>query len=131
VQGKLTSRLNNKILNNRDKIIDYEVHHIDDADLLVIAYGFTARSALFAIEELRREGKKIGLLRLKTLWPFADKMVKDIGARIKKIFVPEMNRGQIAGEVMKYVCGDVVSYGQTNGEVIHPETIVEQIRRLG
>lgn len=131
VQAKLTSRLNNKILNNRDRIIDYEVHHINDADLLVIAYGFTARSSFFAIEELRQEGKRIGLLRLKTIWPFADKIVKDIGAKIKKIFVPEMNRGQIAGEVMKYVCGDVVSYCQTNGEVIHPDTIVEQIRRLG
>ena len=97
----------------------------------MITYGFTARSALFAIDELRQEGKKIGLLRLKTLWPFADKVVKDLGSRVKKIFVPEMNHGQIAGEVMKYVCGDVVSYGQTNGEVIHPETIVEQIRRLG
>ncbi|MBA7676857.1 2-oxoglutarate oxidoreductase subunit KorA [subsurface metagenome] len=129
-QAKLTSRLNNKILNNQDKIIDYEVHYIDDADLLVIAYGFTARSALFAIEELRQRGKKIGMLRLKTLWPFADKIVKDIGGKVEKIFVPEMNRGQIAGEVMKYVCGDVVSYSQTNGEVIHPETIAEQIRRL-
>lgn len=129
-QAKLTSRLNNKILNNQEKIIDYEVHYIDDADLLVIAYGFTARSALFAIEELRQRGKRIGMLRLKTLWPFADKTVKDISGKIEKIFVPEMNQGQIAGEVMKYVCGDVVSYSQTNGEVIHPETIAEQIRRL-
>lgn len=131
VQEKLTSRLNNKILNSREKIVEYEVYHIEEADLLIVSYGFTARSALFALEQLRQEGKKIGMLRLKTLWPFADKIVKDIGAKVKKIFVPEMNRGQIAGEVMKYVCGDVVSYGQTNGEVIHPETIVEQIRRLG
>jgi len=131
VQAKLTSRLNNKILNSREKIVEYEVYHIEEADLLIVSYGFTARSALFALEQLRQEGKKIGMLRLKTLWPFADKIVKDIGAKIKKIFVPEMNRGQIAGEVMKYVCGDVVSYSQTNGEVIHPETIVEQIRRLG
>lgn len=131
VQEKLTSRLNNKILNSREKIVEYEVYHIEEADLLIVSYGFTARSALFALEQLRQEGKKIGMLRLKTLWPFADKIVKDIGAKIKKIFVPEMNRGQIAGEVMKYVCGDVVSYGQTNGEVIYPETIVEQIRRLG
>lgn len=131
VHEKLTSRLKNKILNNRDKIIDYELYHVDDAELLVITYGFTSRSALFAIDELRQEGKKIGLLRLKTLWPFADKIVKELGSRVKKIFVPEMNHGQVAGEVMKYACGDVVSYGQTNGEVIHPETIVEQIRRLG
>jgi len=68
---------------------------------------------------------------LKTLWPFADRIVHDLGTRVKKIFVPEMNRGQIAGEVMKYVGCDVIPFAQTDGEVIHPHTIVEQLRRLG
>lgn len=130
VQAKLTARLNNKILNNRGKIIEYETYHLEEADLLVIAYGFTARSSLFAIEQLRRQGKKVGMLRLKTLWPFADSVIKEIGAKVRKILVPEMNRGQVAGEVMKYVGGDVISYAQTNGEIIHPATITEQIRRL-
>lgn len=130
VQVKLTARLSNKILNNREKIIEYETYHLEEADLLVIAYGFTARSSLFAIEELRQQGKKVGMLRLKTLWPFADSVIKEIGAKVRKILVPEMNRGQVAGEVMKYVSGDVISYAQTNGEIIHPATITEQIRRL-
>lgn len=130
VQAKLTARLNNKILNNRGKIIEYETYHLEEADLLVIAYGFTARSSLFAIEQLRQQGKKVGMLRLKTLWPFADSVIKEIGAKVRKILVPEMNRGQVAGEVMKYVSGDVISYAQTNGEIIHPATITEQIRRL-
>ena len=129
VQAKLTARLNNKILNNRGKIIEYETYHLEEADLLVIAYGFTARSSLFAIEQLRQQGKKVGMLRLKTLWPFADSVMKEIGAKVRKILVPEMNRGQVAGEVMKYVGGDVISYAQTNGEIIHPATITEQIRR--
>lgn len=130
VQAKLTARLNNKILNNRGKIIEYETYHLEEADLLVIAYGFTARSSLFAIEQLRQQGKKVGMLRLKTLWPFADSVIKEIGAKVRQILVPEMNRGQVAGEVMKYVGGDVISYAQTNGEIIHPATITEQIRRL-
>ena len=130
VQAKLTTRLNNKILNNRGKIIEYETYHLEEVDLLVIAYGFTARSSLFAIEQLRQQGKKVGMLRLKTLWPFADSVMKEIGAKVRKILVPEMNQGQVAGEVMKYVGGDVVSYAQTNGEIIHPATITEQIRRL-
>lgn len=130
VQVKLTARLSNKILNNRGKIIEYETYHLEEADLLVIAYGFTARSSLFAIEQLRQQGKKVGMLRLKTLWPFADSVIKEIGAKVRKILVPEMNRGQVAGEVMKYVSGDVISYAQTNGEIIHPATITEQIRRL-
>ena len=130
VQAKLTARLNNKILNNREKIIEYETYYPEEADLLVIAYGFTARSSLFAIEQLKQEGKKVGMLRLKTMWPFADSVLREIGAKASKILVPEMNRGQVAGEVMKYVSGDVVSYTQTDGEIIHPATIAEQIRRL-
>ena len=55
---------------------------------------------------------------------------KEIESKAKKIFVPEMNKGQVAGEVMKYVSCDVISYTQTNGEVIHPNMIMEQLRRL-
>jgi len=131
VQAKLTARLSNKILNHREKIIEFETYDTEGMDTLVVAYGFTARSARYAVEQMKAEGKKFGLLRLKTLWPFADMIVHDLGTRVKKIFVPEMNRGQIAGEVMKYVGCDVIPFAQTDGEVIHPHTIVEQLRRLG
>jgi 2-oxoglutarate ferredoxin oxidoreductase subunit alpha len=53
-----------------------------------------------------------------------------LGRRVSKIFVPEMNRGQISGEVMKYADCDVTTYTQTDGEVIHPRTIVEALRSL-
>ena len=46
------------------------------------------------------------------------------------MFVPEMNRGQIAGEILKYAEGNVFSYCQTDGEIIHPHKIVEQVRSL-
>ena len=85
------------------------------------AYGFTARSALFAVGKLRSEGLRVGLLRLKTLWPFPDEAVREAGAHAGKIFVPEMNMGQVAGEVMKYVSGEVVPYCQTDGEIINPD----------
>lgn len=130
VQAKLVSRLYSKIMNNREKIIDYDACYMEDADILVVCYGFTARSSLFAVEKMRGEGEKVGMLRLKTLWPFADGLIRDTGSKAKKIFIPEMNKGQIAGEVMKYASCDVISYTQTNGEVIHPNTIIEQLRRL-
>jgi 2-oxoglutarate ferredoxin oxidoreductase subunit alpha len=97
---------------------------------VVIAYGFTARSALFAAERLRKQGKKVGLLRLKTIWPFAEQVIREVGKKARKIFVPEMNRGQIAGEILKYAECDVVSYCQTDGEIIHPHKIMEQVRSL-
>ncbi len=128
--AKLVPRLHNKIMNRKEEIIEYESHYMEDADVAIVSYGFTARSSLFVVERLRREGKKVGLVRLKTIWPFADRLIRDIGSRVKRIFVPEMNMGQMAGEVMKYASCDVISYTQTNGEVIHPRTIMEQLGGL-
>jgi len=130
VQARLTARLHNKIVNNREEIIQYENYYTGDADVVVIACGFTARSSLFAVERIRQGGKKVGMIRLKTIWPFADSLIRDVGSRVKKIFVPEMNRGQIVGEVMKYTCGDIIPYNQTDGEIIHPNTIMGELRRL-
>jgi len=130
VHSRLVNRINKKILNNRDKITRTDSYHLEDAEVIVVSYGFTARSALFAIEQLRKEGKKVGLLRLKTIWPFADEIIHDIGQKAKKIFVPEMNRGQLIGEVMKYAPCEVIPYNQTNGEIIHPHQILHEVRRL-
>jgi 2-oxoglutarate ferredoxin oxidoreductase subunit alpha len=130
VHSRLVNRINKKILNNRDRIIQADSYHLEDAEVIVVSYGFTARSALFAIEQLRKEGKKVGLLRLKTIWPFADEIIHDIGQKAKKIFVPEMNRGQLIGEVMKYAPCEVIPYNQTNGEIIHPHQIINEVRRL-
>jgi len=130
VQAKLTARLHNKIMNKREEITEYEDYYIEDADVVVISYGFTARSSLFAIERMRGEGEKVGMLRLKTLWPFADRLIRGIGSKVQKIFVPEMNKGQVAGEIMKYASCDIISYSQTDGEVIQPNTVMEELRRL-
>ena len=130
IHSRLVSRINNKILNNRNKIVQTESYHLEDAEVIVVCYGFTARSALFAIEQLRGEGKKMGLLRLKTIWPFADEIIHRIGKMAKRIFVPEMNRGQISGEVMKYAGCEVIPYNQTNGEIIHPHEIMKELRSL-
>ncbi|MFH1124119.1 MAG: 2-oxoacid:acceptor oxidoreductase subunit alpha [Pseudomonadota bacterium] len=130
VQARLVARINDKILKHREDIIQTESYDLDDADVAVISYGFTARSALFAVQRLRKEGKRVGLLRLRTIWPFADRIVGELGRRVSRIFVPEMNRGQISGEVMKYADCEVKTYTQTDGEVIHPHTIMELIRTL-
>ncbi len=129
VQDTLVSRLNEKIISNREKIIDYENYYLEDATVIIISYGFTARSSLFAVEALRAEGKKIGMIRLKTLWPFPDSLKRHIGAKANVLFIPEMNKGQVAGEVRKYVSCQVVAFTQTNGEIIYPDAIIEQLRR--
>ena len=127
---KLVARINKKILTRREQIIRTESYHLEEAECVVVAYGFTARSALFAVNRLREEGSKAGLVRLKTIWPFPDSVFQELGKKVGKIFVPEMNRGQVAGEITKYADCDVHSYIQTNGEIIDPRTIMEQVRGL-
>jgi 2-oxoglutarate ferredoxin oxidoreductase subunit alpha len=127
---RLVGRINNKILNHRDRIIQTESYHIDDAEVVVISYGFTARSSLFAVNQLRAEGKRAGLVRLKTIWPFADRVIRELSSTAKKLLVPEMNRGQVMGEVLKYAACEAVAYHQTDGEIIHPHRIMNEIGRL-
>jgi len=128
--SRLINRINDKIVNNREKITQTESYYLDDAKIIVVSYGFTARSSLFVVDALRAEGKKVGLLRLKTIWPFADNEIRKIDGNTVKFFIPEMNRGQVAGEIRKYIKGDVVMYNQTNGEIIHPTDIMHELRKL-
>ena len=128
--SRLVTRINAKILKNRHLIQETESYLMEDADRAVIAYGFTARTSLFAVKQARKNGVKAGLLRLKTLWPFPENAVAAVGGRVKRVLVPEMNLGQIAGEVRKYCSCDVIPLGQTNGEVIAPEAIVGALSRI-
>jgi 2-oxoglutarate/2-oxoacid ferredoxin oxidoreductase subunit alpha len=130
VHAQLVQRINEKILKNRDMIIETESHFLDDAEWAVIAYGFTARTSLYAVKRLRKDGIRVGMLRLKTLWPFPEEVVQSVGRKVNKVIVPEMNRGQVAGEVKKACSCDVVSLGQTDGEIIRPEKIYEVLRRM-
>lgn len=128
--AKLIGRINRKILNHRAAICETEGYFLDDSEMALITYGFTARTSLYVVKRLRKEGMKVGLLRLKTLWPFPEETVAEVGRGVKKVMVPEMNLGQVAGEVRKYCSCEVIQVGQTNGEVIRPETIMEALKKI-
>ena len=128
--ARLVERINLKILKNRGAIIETEGYYLEDCDVALITYGFTARTGIYVVKRLRKEGLNVGMLRLKTLWPFPEEAIKEAGQRVKRFVVPEMNQGQVAGEVRKYCCRDVIPISQTNGEVIRPETILETLRKV-
>ncbi len=124
----LVERINQKILKNSKAIIETEDYFLEDSEIGLMAYGFTARTSLYVVKRLRKVGVKVGLLRLKTLWPFPEEAVREVGRKVKKVIVPEMNQGQVAGEVKKYCSCGVIPFGQTNGEVIRPEKIIEVLK---
>ncbi len=128
--ARLVDRINRKILDRREQIVQTESYLMDDAEIAIASYGFTARSARFAVHALRKEGVRIGLVRLKTIWPFAGSFMEQVGTKVKALFVPEMNRGQMAQEIRKHASCEVISYGQTDGEIIHPDRIIDEVRHL-
>ncbi|MBI3353932.1 MAG: 2-oxoacid:acceptor oxidoreductase subunit alpha [Nitrospirae bacterium] len=128
VQQRLVKRLSDKILLNQEKIIKTEGHFLDDAEIGIIAYGITARASLKAVKILREKGIKAGLLRLKTLWPFPEKNVGELSARVKKLIVPEMNLGQIVREVERVAECEVIKISKVNGEVMTPTEIVKELQ---
>jgi 2-oxoglutarate ferredoxin oxidoreductase subunit alpha len=128
--ARLVERINRKVLDRADEICDTQSYFIDDAEVAVVAYGFTARSALAAVKGLRGQGIRAGLLRLVTLWPFPDKAIRSLGEKCPKLLVPEMNRGQVASLVKQHTHSQVTGLCQTNGEVIEPESIAKRVQEV-
>jgi 2-oxoglutarate ferredoxin oxidoreductase subunit alpha len=130
VQAKLVRRLCEKINGNADKIVKVEQVMLDDADIVVVAYGIVARAALSAVRKARAAGIKAGLLRLITLWPFPEKQVATIAKNVKGIVMPEMNCGQLVREVERAAKQTPVAFLSKLGEDPHtPMEILEVIRR--
>ncbi len=99
----LIKRLCDKIRIARPEINDWEEKYMDDAEVVLLAYGINARGAEEAIEEAREKGYKVGFVRLKSLWPFPDELMEKIGQQgVSKIIVSEMNYGMIIREVQRF-----------------------------
>ncbi|WP_371377181.1 2-oxoacid:acceptor oxidoreductase subunit alpha [Sporomusa aerivorans] len=125
-------RLHQKIDIAEEEIIHYDEFFLDDAEFVVIAYGGTARTAYAGVEAARERGIKAGMIRLMTIWPFADKVVKQVAAKVKGILVPEMNYGQLVLEIERAAGGQtpVVSLPKYNTEVFTPQEICEAIMNM-
>jgi 2-oxoglutarate ferredoxin oxidoreductase subunit alpha len=128
-QERLVRRLYDKIRTNVDAITDYVEDQVEGADIVVITYGITSRTALPAIEQARREGLKVGHLRLIVVWPFPEKQISALAEKVRAIVVPELNMGQVVLEVERCVHGavPVTLVGHTGGTVHQPAEIYEAI----
>jgi 2-oxoglutarate ferredoxin oxidoreductase subunit alpha len=130
VVARMNQRLMDKIENHLDDIISYESENVEDADIVLVAYGSTARSAKEAMRWLNAAGHNVGLFRPITVWPFPEKEIVKIAGQVKALVVPEMNLGQLKLEVERAACGlaKVVGVNKADGEPVTPEEIINAVK---
>lgn len=123
-------RVFRKVERSREEICLWEADGVEDARVLVVAYGSTARSARQAVRIARaRYGRKVGMITLKTLWPFPEEFISRVAEHVHRVVVAEMNLGQIALEVERIVGrSKVLRVGRADGRIVTPEQIVDAMR---
>jgi 2-oxoglutarate ferredoxin oxidoreductase subunit alpha len=124
-------RIFRKIKRGLSDILLYEEDGVEEAETLVVAYGSSARSARHAVELARQRGRRVGFLKLMTLWPFPEEVVEQAAERIHRVIVPEMNLGQMALEVERVVGRRKVQrVTRADGEIIKPGEILAAIEGM-
>jgi 2-oxoglutarate ferredoxin oxidoreductase subunit alpha len=122
--------MDGKLKDHLDEILDYDEIELGDAETIIVAYGCTARAAAHAVKLARQEGIRAGLLKLKTIWPFADPVVDRLSAGTGRFIVAELNLGQIRSEVERVVAGraPVTGIHRADGKQITPDEILDALR---
>jgi 2-oxoglutarate ferredoxin oxidoreductase subunit alpha len=130
-QANLIPRLVNKIRDRKDELIDVDEKDCEGSEVVVCAYGITARTSYYAIEKARESGIKVGELKLNVVWPFPEKVIKNWASKVKAIIVPELNMGQMVLEVERSAAGkcQVISVPHPGGDIHRPEVILEAIKK--
>ncbi|MCR4397831.1 MAG: 2-oxoacid:acceptor oxidoreductase subunit alpha [Firmicutes bacterium] len=124
-------RLHDKVYNARSEICHVKEYMTGDCDIVLISYGATSRAARAAAMRAREKGLRAGCLTLTTIWPFPDEAVARVCRRAERVIVPEMNTGQLIGEVRRAACRpDVVGLNKFNGLGIDPGEILRKIEEV-
>ncbi len=128
----MVKHLRDKIELNYEDIVKVEINDAEDAEILLVVYGATARSAESACKYLREDGHKVGVFRPRTIWPFPERELAELVKKVHKIFVIELNNGQIVREVERIAKSDaeVFFYGKANGEIITPYDIYNEVSEV-
>ncbi len=131
-QQRLVERLVCKIRDNRHDIIRLQEEQTGDADVVVVAYGISARTAARPVRIAREMGVKVGLLKLVTVWPFAEDRIRELASQVRAFVVPEINMGQIALEVERCAAGKArtIPVPHAGGDLHQPEDILDALLRV-
>lgn len=127
----LLKRLFKKVDAHTDELELNEEYMLDDAEVMIIAYGSVSLSAKEAVNRLRAEGIKVGMFRPITLWPSPSKRIKELCDKIQKVLVTELNLGQYIEEIER-VSGrrDFTTLFKANGRPIAPLEIIEKVKGM-
>ena len=136
----MMDRLKKKITHHLKDIIQIESFKMEDARTAIFATGITARAAKSAVLMARKSGKRVGLIRPLTIWPFPDDAIRKYLRNVKNIFVPELNQGQLIKEVKRVMGGvwnyesrksrQIIPIQKYNGELITPTEIVNAMKEV-
>ncbi len=124
------ARLFGKLEKHRDLIDSCEALHCEDADVLIVAIGISARAAGRAVDQCRAEGLKVGLFRPITFWPFPEVQLREAAGRAKTLLVPEMNTGQLQWIVERVLGRPAEGMHLFSGEAIAPADIAARAAAL-
>jgi 2-oxoglutarate ferredoxin oxidoreductase subunit alpha len=130
----LNQRLQTKLATIQACEVRYEEQYVEDAEVLLVAFGTAARVAQTAVKDLRREGIPVGLFRPISLWPFPEQRLAQLAKNVEAIFVVEMNSGQMLHDVRETV-GPIIGLqvpiifiGRMGGVIPLPEEVEKEIR---
>jgi len=127
----LIERLFNKVEKHEDELESYEEYMLEDAQILIIAYGSVSLAVKEAIRHLRKENIKVGLFRPITLWPSPADKIKEYTQKIDKVLCIELNMGQYFHEIQRVSSRlDIEGLFKVNGRPISPDEIIEKVKGL-
>ncbi len=132
VTREAVKRMHDKISRAEDEIIEVHQEFMDDAEFAVVSFGGTARTAYEAVLNVRKRGLKVGFVRLVTIFPFADKIIRELSKNLRGLVVAELNFGQIVNEVERAVAGQcpVKLCAKYDMTIFEPEEIEASIEEL-
>ena len=132
VHEKFNQKLHAKYELIKENEVRYETYMADDAEYIFVAFGCSARICEAAVDLLREEGIKAGLLRPVTLFPFPTKKLEELSQTVNSMMTLELNMGQMVDDVRLAVNGKcpVGFYGRQGGNIFTPEEIVEEFKKF-
>jgi 2-oxoglutarate/2-oxoacid ferredoxin oxidoreductase subunit alpha len=119
-----------KVNSKMSEIVDYEYYMMKDAEIIVFAYGSTARAARVAVDNARKLGIKVGMMRFRVIWPLPEDEILKLCEKAKAIIIPEMNMGQLSEVIQKYAADrtKVKRINHVGGVPIHPTDVLNVIK---